>query len=323
MTTETTTQHQRSPQPHLGDEPLDPAVLLSLSALRARKRLHEASGLVAYVRTLMVPAAAQRGDGQPRGASKEPPAPFRVDAVDEADSVYAQLLNWVAYWSQELAVVAPVTATYAWSNEREAQGFRAGTTPEGAGLLVQNLVTWLLLHQDKIERHQQAATYFDDVAEFVRGLRVKFPRTSRGMRPVSPRPCPLCSEPQIGADWNSEELIDFTLTCAHCGFEGDVEALLKDRDVKSVLTDMRFEFASEPSEWWTKKQAAAEMRISVRAVELYIQKDGLPTQTANGAVYVRADELRELWRAKRIAKLPTLMRRAIGAGPAPESALGG
>jgi hypothetical protein len=298
--TPTTTNPQRSPQPVYGDESVDPIVMLSLSALRARKRLHEAPGLVAYVRTLMVPAGAQRSDGQPRGGSKEPPAPFRIDAVDESDSVYAQLLNWIGYWSAELTIAAPPTATYAWSNDREVQGFRAGVTAEGAGLLVQTLTTWLLLHQDKILRHQQAGEYFDDVARIVRDLHGKFPRTSRGMRPVLPRPCPLCDEPEMGVDWSSDQLEDFTLTCSHCGYQGDTSALLRDRDVRRILGDMRVEYAPEPSEWWTKKQAVRELRITPQTLNRYIQHDHLPTQTADGNVYVNADELRGLWRQKRI-----------------------
>jgi hypothetical protein len=60
-----------------------------------------------------------------------------------------------------------VTATYAWSNNREVQSLRAGVTPEGAAVLVRNSTVWLLLHQDKIERHQQAGAYFDDVVPIV------------------------------------------------------------------------------------------------------------------------------------------------------------
>lgn len=39
---------------------VDPIVLLSLSAARARQRLNEVPGLIAYVRTLVVPAGVQR-----------------------------------------------------------------------------------------------------------------------------------------------------------------------------------------------------------------------------------------------------------------------
>jgi hypothetical protein len=298
MTT-TTTQPQRSPQPVDAAESVDSIVLLSLSALRARKRLSGAASLVAHVRTLVVPAGAQRSDGLPRGGSEEAPAPLRIEPVDETDSVYAQLLNWVDYWSETLHITPPVTATYAWSNGREIQGFRAGVSPEGAGGLVQILTVWLLAHQDAIERHSAAGDYFDDVAGFLWDLDKKFPRSSRGTRPVLPRPCPVCDGPGMGVEWQSEQLLDFTLVCAFCGFEGSTGALLHDRDVRRLMTDMRIEDAPEPTEWWTKKQAAQEMRITPQTLNRYIQNDGLSTQTADGAVYVNTDELRSLWREKR------------------------
>ncbi|WP_416394207.1 MULTISPECIES: hypothetical protein [unclassified Curtobacterium] len=282
-------------------EDIDPAVLLSLSAARAHQRLDEAPGLVAYVRTLVTPAGAQRSDGQPRPASKEAPAPLRVDAVDAADSTYAQLLNWVSYWSEALHIAPPVTATYAWSNVNETQGFRAGITPEGAGILVRNVTVWLLTHQDKIERHEYAGGYFEDVASIIWDLRKKFPRSGRGTRPVVPRPCPVCSNDEtMGVEWQSEQLTDFTLSCSYCGFEGSTTALLKDADVRKLVQHMRVENVPEATVWWTKKQAASEMRLTPQTLNRYIQNDGLATHTANGTVYVNADQLRELWRGKRL-----------------------
>lgn len=277
---------------------VDPIVLLSLAAARTRQRLQEAPGLVAYVRTLVIPQTAQRSDGLPRAASKEAPAPFNTEAVDESDSVYAQLLNWVSYWSEALHIAPPVTASYAWVNSREVQGFRAGVTPEGAALLVRNITVWLLLHEDEIQRHEQAAEYFGDVASIVWNLRKRFPRDGRGTRPVFPRPCPVCGDPSMGVEWHSEGLADFTLVCAYCGFEGNTAALLKDADVHELMRNMRVEEAAEATSWWTKKQAAREMRITPQTLNRYIQHDGLETHTADGSVYVNAGQLRELWRTK-------------------------
>jgi hypothetical protein len=230
----------------------------------------------------------------------EPPAPFNTAAVDESDSVYAQLLNWVGYWSEALHIAPPVTATYAWVNSREVQGFRAGVTPDGAALLVRNISVWLLLREDEIEGHEQAVEYFGDVALIVWNLRKMFPRDGRGTRPVFPRPSPVCGDPSRGVEWHSVELADFTLACAYCGFEGSTEALLKDRDVREILRDMRFEDAPEPTSWWTKKQAVREMRITPQTLNRYIQRDGLTTHTASGDVHVNADQLREIWRTKRL-----------------------
>lgn len=66
----------------------------------------------------------------------------------------------------------------------------------------------------------------------------------------------------MGVEWQSERLQDFTLVCSYCGFEGATAALLKDRNVHELLRDMRSEEVAEPTTWWTKKQAAREMRIT-------------------------------------------------------------
>jgi hypothetical protein len=279
---------------------VDPTVLLSLAAARARHRLGEVPGLVAYVRTLITPAGAQRSDGVPRPASKEAPAPLRVDALDEADNLYAQLLNTVEEMSERLNVSPPVTAVYAWSNSREVQGFRAGVTPEGAGVLVRNLTTWILLHFDKVARHPLAGHWYEDLTTMVEDLAKQFPRASRGAQLVLPRPCWLCGGETMGVEWRSAELRDFTLVCSYCGAEGDTALLLKEPDVRVLLGDMRVEDAPEPTTWWTKKQAAREMRITPQTLNRYIQQDGLKTHTADGAVYVNADQLRKIWRTKRM-----------------------
>ncbi|ROP65650.1 hypothetical protein EDF55_0088 [Curtobacterium sp. ZW137] len=284
---------------NLTPDETEPEVLLSFAAARARQRLNDAAGLIAYVRTLVAPSGVQRSDGLPRPASKDAPAPLRVNAVDAADSAYAQLVNWVGYWSETLHLSPPVTATYAWSNAREVQGFRGGVTPEGAGMLVKNLTVWLLTHQDKIERHEYAGSYFDDGAAIIWDLRKKFPRSGRGTRPVFPRSCPVCDSPSMGVEWQSEQLTDFTLICAYCGFEGSTVALLKDPHVSELMRDMRVEDTPETTSWWTKKQAVREMRLTPQTLNRYIQHDGLATHTADGTVYVNADQLRELWRAKR------------------------
>lgn len=104
----------------------------------------------------------------------------------------------------------------------------------------------------------------------------------------------------MGVEWQSEQVKDFTLVCASCGFAGNTAALLKDQDVRDLMRDMRIEEVPETKSWWTKKQAVSEMRITPQTLNRYIQHEGLKTHTAHGSVYVNADELRELWRTKQI-----------------------
>lgn len=105
------------------------------------------------------------------------------------------------------------------------------------------------MHQDKVERHEHASSYFDNVASIVWDLRKKFPRAGRETRPVFPRPCPVCDSPSMGVEWQSEQFTDFTLVSAYCGFEGNTGALLKDCDVRYLLREKRTEEAEELTSW--------------------------------------------------------------------------
>jgi hypothetical protein len=157
---------------------VDDATSLALSAARARRRLLEAPGLVAYIRTLVVPGLGGAKDGMPRAASKEPPAPMRIEAADDSDSLYAQLVNWVDYWAERLSVNPPATLLAVWRNKSDVQGFRGTVTPPGAGQLVGYLTTWLLIRHDEIAAHEFGRAYFDDVSTIIRSARRRTSRTS-------------------------------------------------------------------------------------------------------------------------------------------------
>ena len=296
---------------------VDPAAIAALAATHVRAKLTTAADLVAYVRGLVVPGGAQPSDGQPRASSSEPPFPIRVDPLEASDWTYAHLLNWVRYWSTELQIQPPVSATYAWATHGGPQGFRSTVTPEGAHGLTLTLATWLLLHHDTIRRQPDAGQYFAQLDEVLGQLQTRFPTKAPQARPVLPRACPVCSEPKMRIEWRSDAVADIAIVCGYCGFEGDAKALIKEPNVRSLLADIRVEEAPQPAEWWTKQQAVDEMRITPRTLNRYIQHDGLATHTKDGVVWVRAEGVRDLWREKQVRRLATNMRRAVGAEPAP------
>lgn len=223
---------------------LDEATTLALTAARARRRLLEAPGLVAYMRTLVVPTLGGAKDGMPRAASKEPPAPMHVDALDDSDSVYAQLVNWVDYWAERLSARPPATLAAVWRNDSDVQGFRGTVTPPGAGQLVSFLTTWLLIRHDQIAAHEFGRAYFDDVSDIVRTAHGKYPRAPRGDRHVLPRPCPVCDRFALGAEWQSEDVADFVLRCDHCGHEEPAALHLGVKRVQELIRDLREEHAA-------------------------------------------------------------------------------
>jgi hypothetical protein len=194
---------------------------------RARRSLREAPGLVMYVRSVSIGGQSERGE-----TLVEWSAPMRIAAADASDAVYAQLVDWVTYWAGVLEVAPPSSAVVASRNFQWAHksagfkdaavlGFKSGTTPEGAYLLVKLLTMWLLTHADRIVAVEDAGAveaYQDDVSRLVRELRGQFPTAPRPQRDVVSRECPKCCVEAVGAEWGSEDVRDVRVFCGSCGF---------------------------------------------------------------------------------------------------------
>lgn len=221
---------------------LDDETALALDAVRARRTLGDAAGIIAYARSLAVPSLGAMSDGMPRAASKEAPLPFRADAIDDTDNAYARLIQWVTYWAEHLQVNPPATVVVVWKRGDEEQGFRAEATPAGAGELVKILVTWLLIRWDMILADEAGRVFIDDVGDIFRPLFGKYPRAPRGQRKVLPRACPVCDRFAFGADWRSEDVTDFVLRCEHCGHEEPAAEHLTAKRVRELVRDLREEY---------------------------------------------------------------------------------
>lgn len=185
-----------------------------LQLWRSQDALRQAPDIAEYVRSLAVDGKPERGEVLPEYWS-----PMRLAAVDACDALYAQILNWVAYFSEELQIVPPATFPVAWSNLREAQGFKAHTTPAGAHMLVNIQTMWLLGRGAQINAHPSADAFQKDVIELVFSLRGKYPMAPRGERKVMPRACPVCGELAVGAEWFTPDPLDVKISCEVCGYE--------------------------------------------------------------------------------------------------------
>ena len=220
---------------------VDEETARALAAVRARRTLNDAAGLIAYARALAVPSLGTMSDGMPRAASKEAPLPFRADAIDDTDDAYARLIQWVTYWADTLEANPPATVVVVWKRGDDEQGFRAEATPAGAGQLVQILVTWLLIRWDQMLAHGGGEAFVEDVGDIFRPLFAKYPRAPRGQRRVLPRPCPVCDRFAFGAEWRSENVTDFVLRCEHCGHEEAAAEHLAAKRVRELVRDLREE----------------------------------------------------------------------------------
>ena len=232
---------------------LDDETTLAIAASQARRALNNAPGLIAYARSLSVPSLGTMSDGMPRAASKEAPLPFRADAIDDTDDAYARLIEWVTYWADTLQVNPPATVVVVWKRDGHEQGFRAEATPAGAGQLVQILVTWLLIRWDQILADPAGKPFVDDIAEIFDALFGKYPRAPRRERQVLARPCPVCDNYALGAEWQSKVVSDFILRCEHCDHQEPAEKYLAtEKGVRKLMALLR-----EERQMWDRKGVLA------------------------------------------------------------------
>jgi hypothetical protein len=237
MTMQTENGHQMD---NTTDEAEQTAAIALLLEKRARRALGEASEIAMHVRGIAINGKVERGETLPEWS-----APMRITAADDLDEMYAQIINWVIYWAETLEMQPPASTIVAWSNAKEVQGFRAGTTPEGAAMLVRLQTMWLLGRHEQIAGHAAGPDYLLDVSRFVFAINARYPSKEPRPKQVSPRPCPLCGEATVGAEWASEDVLDVTVACEHCGHQIDAKPsnILKWLDVDELAEAISTECA--------------------------------------------------------------------------------
>lgn len=198
---------------------------------RVQMALKHLPDAIAYVRSIATNGQSERGEVVPKMDT-----PMRVTAAQDSDEVYAILINWVVYLAEDLNLATPSTSAVAWSNKVDVQGFRAGTSPEGAHMLTRLQTMWLSIHFEQILTHPAAGEFRKNVLEMESGLRARYPRSAPRQRPTHSRPCPACGVPAVGAEWFSADPLDVRIACSSCGY--DIPgAELEDWMVPELLDD--------------------------------------------------------------------------------------
>jgi hypothetical protein len=173
-----------------------------LLRIKTRRALSSLPDLVGYVRECVdTTLRSERG-----GHVLQESTPLVTGWVDDADEAFAQVLNWVVFWSEELKVAAPSAGLVAWSNQVEVQGFRAGTSPAGARALVSLLVMWLNLREEAIDASPSCEVYRSDVVSIVGNLYGRHPMSPRPAPVVSARPCPVCGDFEVRGEFFREPM---------------------------------------------------------------------------------------------------------------------
>jgi hypothetical protein len=178
-------------------------------ASRLRVALEEAPATMEHLRSLIEVSDGRTERGEVFTYAR---TPLLTHVADDADQAYALLVAWTMRWAQRLNLTPPSTAVVAYRVDRrlavdEAMGFNPGTTPAGARGLTQLLTTWLLIHEDQIDRRDDAQDYQDDIAKIIWRI-----RSARGLTEVPPvtravlRQCPYGHE-EVRAVYFAEPLV--------------------------------------------------------------------------------------------------------------------
>lgn len=201
---------------------------------RLSRALADAPALLAHVRGMAISGAIDRGE-----VLREQTAPVRLRPLSDADSVYAQLIDWVMDIASQLQLSPPSSQVLAWNlMDPDAawddyRGFRAGTTPSAANLLTSIQTLWLVGHMTQIEAWAGYQSFRDDVTDKLWRLRSRYPMQARRERSTSDRECPACGQEAVSADWWSEEMREVDVSCQACGLkiEADVKVRIGNKRV--------------------------------------------------------------------------------------------
>lgn len=296
---------------------VDAAAEALIRAEKCRRALTEAPTLVEHLRTLVLHSD---GRTEPGIALRPERTPLLTGTTDAADEVFVVLLEWIEYWSEQLAIDPPMIAIAAWRTaggiRREGPdvpaGFRAGTTPEMASSLVWGLAFWLLVNDDEIAAHPKAAIYHDEVSSLIWAQRAGSRLTKAPVRTTSPRPCPVCGEQTVQGEFfgssfdaatrRGDDLLDaiagVEVRCQTCLWTTKASATLM---VKWLVGDRAKPnpYMPMPTDdpYLTVTAAAARVKRSKRTIETWIA-EGLPVTVVDGLRYIETNALFDTLREK-------------------------
>jgi len=124
--------------------------------------LRRAGELVQHILSMVGGIQSKVDDGSQR-TKKHPPLPFNVEAFNDANEIYSQLVYWTSVWATRLNRPAPGPAARAWRTENNrVVGLPNDIDPKAARYAVSIMGTWLSAHLDLI----YATHIVDDIDYF-------------------------------------------------------------------------------------------------------------------------------------------------------------
>ncbi|MDQ7877349.1 hypothetical protein Q9R08_05095 [Microbacterium sp. QXD-8] len=187
-------------------------------------RLAEAPKILVALRSAMIPLGAGALEGRVDG-TKEPPLPFRDDAMDTADEFWNAIIRWAAEQAAALTIAGytlldipvPVSrlAGKWWETGEEGEPVRM-TPPrslDAAAAQIAEVCLWLRTHGEEVAHLDTVADYHDSIVRTIGRY-----RSRAGLVPPRGRakshPCPVCGATSV--DVSSPDVGPLVVRCRKC-----------------------------------------------------------------------------------------------------------
>lgn len=184
---------------------------------RARHNLQQAPQLLAHIRSQVVPSM-ESARGPRVSGSREAPIPLRPDPVDDADDLYAQLVNWIVSFARQTGVRPPASAVAFLNLDADAVRLPSWARDQASAYtLADDLVRWYEQHETTIVSKLPPLTvkaWCEDIGTIVGAFRSRYPQADRKPRQAKARECPTCGEHAMHAEFYAAGV---QVECAHCG----------------------------------------------------------------------------------------------------------
>lgn len=205
---------------------VEPELSLRMRQARAKSHLYQAPQLVTHILSLVVPTIGN-APGPRVSGSRDTPLPLNARAMEDANDLYGQLVNWSTLYARKLRI-APPASVLAWARtDRDCEGFPSWSTTADSIELLRDVTRWLIAVGDRIAKLPAATDYFDSVKDLVSPLISRYPTAPRAIR-YATRPCPVCTKRTIIVDFDARtplgyedglnyEVVTTVVACTHCG----------------------------------------------------------------------------------------------------------
>ncbi|MGV8912225.1 MAG: hypothetical protein ACOH14_06355 [Rhodoglobus sp.] len=185
-----------------------------MKQLRARKHLEQAPTLIGHILTLVMPAGGSGGDKV--SGTRDPQMPLNAQALEDANDLYAQLVNFAVSHARALGVNPP-GSTLGWSRrDQDCDGLPSWATAGDAAALTNDVTQWLIAGGDRIAKLKAAGNYFDDVRNLITPLYGRYPQAER-VPAFASRECLVCGRRTVIVNF-ADDSDSVSVACAFCGW---------------------------------------------------------------------------------------------------------